>query len=112
MDLDLTSPVENFEAAFPYAVDAFENRERGDGTWQTTHSCVYDMSEGKLYVVSQEQFDTKYEFAIELNKPVEIPEPIIYTAGQGIIINNNNNISIDEDVLKSLIAEYLSNNPQ
>lgn len=105
MDLDLASPVADFETAFPYAMGAFENRSRGDGTWQTTHSCIYDMEAGQLFITSQQQ-ETEYEFNIELKKPVEASAS--YTAGYGIIIDNNNKISVDEVDISTV--EYVDAN--
>lgn len=40
-------------------------RERGDGlTWETTHSCVFDLENLKMYIVVQEDTDNEYEFEL------------------------------------------------
>ncbi len=41
----------------------YERRDRNNSkTWQTQHSCVYDLSEKKLYVVAQEDTAHEWEF--------------------------------------------------
>lgn len=67
----------------------YESRERGDSlTWQTTHSCVYDLENLKVCVVAQEDVTSEYVFGI----------PMFYTADEiDAILENVDALPPQED---------------
>lgn len=66
INCDSSPEDELLQAAVSAGIEAYENRDRNNPvTWQTTHSCVYDLTTKKLYIVSQEDTDNEMEFDFE-----------------------------------------------
>lgn len=59
---DVYEAPEKYYSLINYVQDLYEHRDRSvSNTWQTTHSCVYDIDEQNLYVIVQED-GISYEF--------------------------------------------------
>ena len=62
-DRTIDSEASEFSATIAAAKNAYINRRRDNPiTWQTTHSCIYDLDNLSINVVSQEDFQHQYEF--------------------------------------------------
>lgn len=64
-DLTCASDPSDYTEVVTIADGYFKNRSRTDGglTWQTVHSSVYDISEKKLYIITQED-GKEFSFSI------------------------------------------------
>lgn len=71
-DLDIYSSAQDLVPALEQARTAFQNRTRNGKVWITSHTSVYDLTNKKLIVVSEEAFDDSYEFELDLSKPYGI----------------------------------------
>lgn len=61
--LTVDSPVSQYQEVLPIIQEAFRKRKRTGAfpeTWQTCHTSVYDLENKRLYLVSQEFYDTVY----------------------------------------------------
>lgn len=59
----------------------YQHRDRNNPvTWQTEHSCVYDIPNHKLYIVVQES-DITYEFDLIHEQPIQ---SVVWESGTGI----------------------------
>lgn len=65
-----TNPIESIViGTLRKAVDAYEKRDRNNPkTWHTCHSAIYDLTTGRVYVVSQE--DTEHEYSLGFSDTV------------------------------------------
>lgn len=99
-DLTVDSDVEDFADAVQSAGEKFANRSRDPqsenfGTWQTTHTAIYDLENLTVDVYVQEQ-DTKYTFNIK-------KQDAGLEAGKGCTIDDNI-ININDQV--EIVSEY------
>lgn len=63
--LTVASTTQEYGPVVEIAIDMYEHRSRETAsTWHTTHSCVYDIQNKKVYVHSQETND-EYEFVFK-----------------------------------------------
>lgn len=66
-DLTLFSNAEDFNEIVEKAINAFEHRDRETKqTWQTCYSVIYDINSKKISVYSEEDFDNKFEFKLNV----------------------------------------------
>lgn len=76
LGLSVDSTPEDFEeTVVPVAKEAFESRTRSGGeidTWQTVHSCVYDMRNRNVTVIAQEN-DVVYTFGFDGTTDADAP---------------------------------------
>lgn len=64
-DLTVIDRIEKYSEVVDIAGQMFLNRSRADGqTWHTVHSSVYNISDKKLYLITQED-GVEYEFALK-----------------------------------------------
>ena len=55
-EINLNSPKSAFDSAMAVMKEDFEHRSREENnTWQTVHSCVYDIENRKVAIISQEE---------------------------------------------------------
>lgn len=60
---DTAPDSEVLQSVLEIARNDYRNRDRNNPkTWITTHSCIYDLDNGSMYVVSQEDTENEYEF--------------------------------------------------
>lgn len=76
--LTLDSSLADFQAKFAsaqarYAIRSRDPANPGYGTWQTTHSIVYNIEEQTANVIFQEDVDNEYEVAL-IAGPSDLPE--------------------------------------
>lgn len=107
-NLTIDSPPQLFEHAFSVMRDWWEHRNRNERkVWHTTHSCIYNISNKTMKIVSQDGDDSipKVEYTFSLigssggsgtndyndliNKPTKLSQ---FTNDQGFINNNTDNL--------------------
>lgn len=68
IDLRLDSSEELFNSVYEYAKEVFERRSRETGeTWQTVHSCVYNLNDASVSIIFQEGaegFEEEHKFVV------------------------------------------------
>ena len=64
-NLTINSVAEDFSGIYKYAQKLYRRRVRNGETWQTVHSCVYDIAGRKMYIVAQE---SGKQFTVHLDK--------------------------------------------
>ena len=78
--LNVTSPTYQFFSVIQSEAEKFNNRSRNPeseyyGTWQTTHSSVYDIENRKLYLIVQEgNNETTYSIDVPYYRKDEVDE--------------------------------------
>lgn len=66
-DLTIFSKTSDYSEITEKAISAFENRNRKiRNTWQTCYSVIYDLNSKKISVYSEEDFDNKFEFKLNI----------------------------------------------
>lgn len=66
-DLTIFSNTNDYNEIINKAISAFENRDRRlRNTWETCYSVIYDLNSKKLSVYSEEDFDNKFEFKLNM----------------------------------------------
>lgn len=103
-ELTCASPAEDFADILEQAGEAFTNRSRDTGkTWHTAHSAIYNLAEGTLALIAQEDNTNVYDFAV-----VEKVEPQVGDVVDVVISyideTVSTNIPVDE------IVEYAIQN--
>ena len=62
-DLKINSDTEDFEIGIlPASKNAFDTHERGNGTWQTMHTVVYDLDKKELSIACQQEYNEWFTF--------------------------------------------------
>lgn len=66
-DLTIFSSAEDFNEITKKAIDAFNHRDRKiKQTWQTCYSAIYDINSKKISIYSEEDFENKFEFKLNI----------------------------------------------
>lgn len=97
-ELVSNSDSEEFSNTVFNAINVFDNRSRDSGseyygTWQTTHSAIYDLKNRKLFLTTQED-GAEYEYSLDWDV-VRSNSKASYTKSGQVIIGEN--ISVDND---------------
>lgn len=70
-DLTIDSDAEDFTALIERLHEIYEDKQRNGALWQTVHTSVFDITEKKMWVISQEGSD-EFAFAITQEKPTTV----------------------------------------
>lgn len=91
--LTVTNDPEDFTDVIDKAYEKYSQRSRDKeseyyGTWQTNHSCVYDLAEKKLYLVVQEDGE-EIEYNFEIGYIEKVSWNDIQDKPNGLVVDRN-----------------------
>lgn len=97
VDITLDSSESIYKAAFEIMKDMFARRSRDTGdTWQTVHSCIYDLADKKIYLVAQED-DEEVEIGFDYYTANQIDKLMsnMVKSVNGLTPDENGDIAVD-----------------
>ena len=102
-DLTITSPIEDFQAAFEIEAAKFPTRSRDAAdTWQSVHSVFYSSSDNKMYILTQERFyDIEEEIPMDpfiFDLPVAVED--VQVEGKSVVKNGVAHVNVGDYAYK------------